>query len=85
MNFTPHSYQIQTLFINVLKTFFFISGIWKLISCLVVRKMKRKEGRKKQGKEKRRKRVVHRRIALNNFFKRKVFFEKIMGPSKGLC
>ena len=30
-------------------------------------------------------RVVHRRIALNNFFKRKVFFEKIMGPSKGLC
>ena len=80
MNFTPHSYQIQTLFINVLKTFFFISGIWKLISCLVVRKMKRKE-----GKEKRRKRVVHRRIALNNFFKRKVFFEKIMGPSKGLC
>ena len=23
MNFTPHSYQIQTLFINILKTLFF--------------------------------------------------------------
>ena len=29
-------------------------------------------------------RVVHARIALKNFFKRKVFFEKIMGLYQGL-
>ena len=47
--------------------------------------MKRKEGRKSKGREREEERVVHRRIALNNFFKRKVFFEKIMGPFEGLC
>ena len=49
--------------------------------------MKRKEGRKRErkGKGREEERVVHRRIALNNFIKRKVFFEKIMGPSEGLC
>ena len=48
--------------------------------------MKEKERREDFGKGKRRReRVVHRRIALNNFFERKVFFEKTMGLSEGLC
>ena len=47
----------------------------------------RREEKVRKGKERERKeeRVVHRRIALNNFFKRKVFFEKIMVPYEGLC
>ena len=40
---------------------------------------------KSKGREREEERVVHRRIALNNFFKIKVFFENIMGPSEGLC
>ena len=46
---------------------------------------KGRKGGKSKGREREEERVVHKRIALNNFFKRKVFFEKIMGPSKGLC
>ena len=71
VKFTPHSYQIQTLFINILKTLFFISWIWKLISCLVVREMKRKEGRKSKGREREEERIVHRRIALIQFLQKK--------------
>ena len=46
--------------------------------------MKRKEWRKKSRKGREEEKVVHKRIALMNFFKRKVFFEKIMGPYQGL-
>ena len=67
MNFIPYSYQIQTLFINILKKKKIISWIWKLISCLVVREMKRKEEEKVREEE----RVVNRKIASNNFFKKK--------------
>ena len=53
------------------KHVFFISWIWKLISCLVVREMKKKEGRKSKGREREEVRVVHRRIALIQFLQKK--------------
>ena len=45
----------------------------------------KESGGKSQEREREEEKVVHKRIALMNFFKRKVFFEKIMGLYQGLC
>ena len=81
--YTPFLPNSKSFYLYPQNTFFLLAKFGNY-PVLLWGRWKGKKGGKSKGREREEERVVHRSIVLNNFFKRNVFFEKIMGPSEGL-